>query len=124
MSSQPHQSGLELEPVGDVAVVRFTQRSLLGAELIESIGEQLGHAVEDMGYRKLVLNFANVESMTTAMVGHIVGLQRKLQDCRGQLALCEINPFLLEIFKLLNLTKAFTIHPDEQTAINSFHGKL
>ena len=123
MTAHSHHSDLEVETVGDVAVVRFTHRSLLGADLIVAIGDQLQRAVDEMGHRKLVLNFANVESMTTAMVGHVVGLQRKMQECAGRLVLCSINPFLMEIFKLLGLSKAFTILPDEQAALNAFQGK-
>ena len=119
MSSEPQRGGLEIESVGDVAVVRFTHRSLLGPELIENIAAELGRAVEELGFRKLVLNFANVESMTTAMVGKLVSLQQKAEKLKGRLVLCQISPFLLEIFKILNLTRSFTILRDEQAALET-----
>jgi anti-anti-sigma factor len=119
MHSESQQSGLEIEQVGDVAVVRFTHRSLLGPDLIEAVAAELVRAVEELGYRKLVLNFANVESMTTAMVGKLVSLQQRTEKINGRLVLCGISPFLLEIFKILNLTKNFTIVDDEQTALES-----
>ena len=122
MLSQPPKSGLEIEAVGDVAVVRFTHRSLLGAGLIQRVSAELQRAVEESGYQKLILNFSNVESMTTSMVGQLVLLQQKAKTLDGRLVLCSISPFLFDIFKILKLTKSFTIHADEQTALESFRG--
>ncbi len=120
MLSQPPQSGLVVEPIGDVAVVRFSHRSLLGADLIEKVAAELLRAVQEMGYRKLLLNFNNVESMTTAMVGKILHLKQTAEQHNGRLVLCKINPFLFEIFQVLQLTKSFTIFDEEQTALASF----
>jgi anti-sigma B factor antagonist len=118
MPSDSHHSALEIEPVGEAAVVRFTQRSLLGPDLIDSIAAELERAVDEMGYRKLVLNFANVESMTTAMVGRLVSVQQRAEKLNARLILCQISPFLLEIFKILKLAKRFTIVDDEQAALD------
>jgi anti-anti-sigma factor len=120
MYSQPQQSWLEVEMVGDIAVVRFTQRSLLRTEMIEAIGKQLGELVEVSGCRKFVLNFANVESMTSAMVGQLVGLHNKVEAASGRLALCRIDPFVFQIFKILNLTHVFHVYDEEQQALQSF----
>jgi anti-anti-sigma factor len=108
---------LELVPVGDVAVLRFRQRSLLVANLIQAVAEQLRRAVEG-GYHKLVLNFANVESMTTAMVGQLIGLQQTIESKAGRLVLCNVDAFVLEILKVLNLSRRFTVVADEQTALD------
>ena len=120
MLSQPPQTGLIVEPIGDVAVVRFTQRSLLGADLIEKVAAELLRAVEEQGYRKVLLNFSNVESMTTAMVGKILHLKQTAEKHDGRLVLCKINPFLFEIFQVLHLTSSFTICDEEQTALAGF----
>jgi anti-sigma B factor antagonist len=120
MKPESHRSGLEIEQVGDVAVVRFTQRSLLGPDLVDSVAAELVRAVEELGYRKLILNFANVESMTTAMVGKLISLQQRAEEIHGRLILCRVSPFLMEIFKILNLTKSFTILDDEQAALQTY----
>jgi anti-sigma B factor antagonist len=118
--SEPNKGLLEIEMVGDVAVVRFTQRSLLHAETIEALGEQLRQLVENSGCTKFVLNFANVESMTSAMVGKLVTLHNKIETSVGRLALCRIDPFVFQIFTILNLTHVFRIYPEEQQALQSF----
>jgi anti-anti-sigma factor len=117
-SEQP--TGLTVEAAGDVAVVRFSHRSLLGADLIEALSAEILRTVEEGGHRKLVLNFANVESMTTAMVGKLVLLKQRVEAAGGRMALCGIDPFVLQIFKVLRLTDVFPIHADEQAARASF----
>src|SRR6516165_3077695 len=120
MPPSPHLTGLEVETVGDVTVARFTRRSFLAPELVEALAEQMLRLVEESSCCKFVLNFANVETMTTAMVGNIVQLQKKIEDGGGRLALCNVDPFLLEIFKILNLRRVFAIHTDEASALASF----
>jgi anti-anti-sigma factor len=120
MVVQPPGGGLEVETVGDATVLRFRQRTLLGNELVDHLAAQMQQAIRDHGCRKLVLNFTNVESMTTAMVGKLVLLRHTVEQDSGRLALCALDPFLLQIFKLFNLTDSFSIYGDEQAALASF----
>ncbi len=106
--------------VGDTTVLRFHQRTLLGTDLIDQVSQRMQQAVRDHGCRKLVLNLANVESMTTAMVGKIVLLKHTVEKDGGRLVLCSLDSFLLQIFRLFNLTDSFSIHGDEQAALASF----
>jgi anti-anti-sigma regulatory factor len=58
--------------------------------------------------------------MTTAMVGKLVHLKKKIEAAGGRLVLCRLDPFLLQIFKVLNLADAFSICDDEPAALGSF----
>jgi anti-anti-sigma regulatory factor len=111
---------MEVEMVGEVAVVRFTQRSILSPDAIEEIGKQLFGMAESGSATRFVLNFEKVESLTTAMMGKLIALQRKVEGSEGRLALCSIGPFLSEIFKILRLPPQIRIFPDEQQALQSF----
>ena len=79
MQSKPSRPLVEVEMVNDVAVVRFTHRSLLSPDLIEAIGQRLMSLSESDGCRKFVIDCGNVESMTTAMVGKLVGLHKRVE---------------------------------------------
>jgi anti-anti-sigma factor len=120
MSLPPYYRWLEVEPVGDVTVVRFTTRTVLGNDAIDAIDGQLFGLVESSGCRGLVLNLANVESLSTAMVGRLVALQRRVETGGGRLVLCGLGPFLVEIFKVLNFTQLAPIFRDEPEALQSF----
>jgi anti-anti-sigma factor len=120
MRPQPPPNWLEVEMVGDVAVVRFTQRSILGEDAIATIGEQLFGLVDNAAARKFVLNFAKVESMTTAMMGKLLAIYKRVDAEGGRLALCRIGPFLAEIFKILRLPRQVSVFQEEQEALQSF----
>jgi anti-sigma B factor antagonist len=111
---------LETEQVGDVTVVRFTTRTILGNDAIEAIGAQLLGLVEQAGCRQFVLNLENVESISTAMVGKFVALHRSLQAAQGRLVLCRLGPFLIEIFKVLKLGQLARVYGEETEAVQSF----
>jgi anti-anti-sigma factor len=120
MSPSSPPKGLHVDTIGDVTVVRFTQRSLLSPDLVENLSAEIFRAVEERGCRKLVLNLAQVESMTTVMVGKVVLLKRKVEEAGGRMALCQLDPFLLQILRILNLSNEFTICADEPAALASF----
>ena len=111
---------LEIDQLGDVTVVRFTTRTILGNDAIEAIGTQLLGLVEEAGCRQFVLNLENVESISTAMVGKLVSLHRRLDAAQGRLVLCRLGPFLIEIFKILNLGQLARVYGEEQEAVQSF----
>src|SRR5208283_4492889 len=57
MSSQPRRSRLEVEDIGDVTVVNFVDRKILDEQNIQIIGQQLFSLVDELGRRKVLLNF-------------------------------------------------------------------
>jgi anti-sigma B factor antagonist len=120
MSTQPRRPKIEVQESGDVTVVSFTDRKILDEQNIQSIGEQLYALVEDGGKRKMVLNFSRVEYLSSAALGKLITLNKKLQAAKGRLALCGIAPQLYEVFEITGLKKVFNIYDDEQEALQSF----
>src|SRR4029079_10855810 len=98
MSSQPPRRRLEVEDIGDVTVVNFTDRKILDEQNIQVIGEQLFSLVDEAGRRKTRLNSGNVESLASASLGMLIPLNKKLQAAGGRLILCNIDPQIYEVF--------------------------
>jgi anti-anti-sigma factor len=120
MLSRPQQHWLEVETVGDVTVARFTRPRLLEEEAVEAVGQQLLRLAEDTGCCKFVLNFGKVESLTTAFFGKLVALHKQVDRSGGRLVLCQVGPFVREIFKILELPRPVTVYDAEQDALQSF----
>ena len=120
MSSQPRRRRLEVEDVGDVTVVSFVDRKILDEQNIQVIGEQLFKLVDDDGRRKLLLNFGNVEYLSSAALGKLITLNKKVQSAGGRLILCNIDPQIFEVFEITKLDKFFNIQKEEQAALQSF----
>jgi anti-sigma B factor antagonist len=120
MTSQPRRRRLEVEDIGDITVVNFVDKKILDEQNIQVIGEQLFSLVDELGRRKILLNFGNVEFLSSAALGKLITLNRKLQSAGGKLILCNIDPQIYEVFEITKLNKLFVIHKDEQGALQAF----
>jgi anti-sigma B factor antagonist len=120
MSAQPRRRRLEVETIGDVTVVNFTDKRILDEQNIQVIGEQLFGLVDDQGHKKLLLNFSNVEYLSSAALGKFITLNKKVAGAGGKLVLCAIDPAIYEVFEITRLNKLFNIQKDEQTALQAF----
>jgi anti-sigma B factor antagonist len=120
MSTQPRRRRLEVEDIGDVTVVNFTDKKILDEQNIQIIGEQLFSLVDELGRRKLLLNFGNVEYLSSAALGKFITLNKKVIAAGGKLVLCNIDPQIYEVFEITRLNKIFNIQKEEQAALQSF----
>ena len=120
MSSQPRRRRLEVEDIGDVTVINFVDRKILDEQNIQIIGEQLFSLVDQDGRRKLLLNFGNVEYLSSAALGKLITLNKKVQGAGGKLILCNIDPQIREVFEITKLDKLFVICGDEQEGLQKF----
>jgi anti-sigma B factor antagonist len=106
-------SHLEIEAVGDVTVVNFTDKKLLDEQTIQIIGEQLLSLADEQGRRKILLNFGNVEYLSSAFVGVLATLNAKVNGVGGRLILCNIDPLIYEVFESTKLSELFNIQREE-----------
>src|SRR5438876_296512 len=109
MSAQSRRRRLEVEDIGDATVVHFTDRKILDEQNIQIIGEQLFSLVDELGRRKLLLNFGNVEYLSSAALRKLVTLNKKLNAVGGQLILCNLAPQIYDILVITKLDKLFSI---------------
>ena len=120
MSSQPRRQRLVVEDIGDVTVVNFVDKKILDEQNIQVIGEQLFSLVDELGRRKILLNFGNVEYLSSAALGKLITLNKKVNAVGGRLILCNIDQQIYEVFEITKLNKLFNIQKEEQTALQAF----
>ena len=120
MPQPPRRKRLETEEIGDVTVVSFTDRKILDEQNIQIIGDQLFSLVDEMSRKKLLLNFVNVEYMSSAALGKLITLNKKIQGVGGRLVLCNIDPQIREVFEITRLDRLFVIRADEQEGLQVF----
>ena len=120
MSQQPRRRRLEVEDSGDVSVVHFVDKKILDEQNIQMIGDDLFRLVDELGRRKILLNFGNVEFLSSAALGKLITMNRKVQAVRGKLILCNISKEIREVFEITKLDKFFKIMKEEQQALQAF----
>jgi anti-sigma B factor antagonist len=111
---------IEVEEIGDVAAVTFIDKRILDEQNIQLIGEQLFELVDDDGRKKILLDFANVEYLSSAALGKLITMNKKVRGVSGQLRLCSIKPEIMEVFEITRLNKVFPIYPTQEAALEAF----
>ena len=61
-----------------------------------------------------------MEYLSSAALAKLITLNKKLQAAGGKLILCNIDPQIREVFEITRLNKLFTIHDEEQAALQAF----
>jgi anti-sigma B factor antagonist len=104
----------------DVTVVRFLDRKILEEMNIQELGRELFRLVEVDGCRNLLLNFASVDFLSSAALGKLITLNKKVRMHGGKLMLSNLRPEILSVFALTRLCELFDIKDDEAEALAAF----
>jgi anti-sigma B factor antagonist len=110
---------LELTDVGGATVARFTREVVLSGRLAETFGDRLGAALAGQERPRLVVDFANVQSLTTMGLTKLVTLNRAAEAAGGRLALCNLRPVVRKVMEVTRLTLILRIYPGEREARES-----
>ena len=103
-------------------LVTFTDEKILEERDITELQDSLNGIIEQADRINLVLDFSTVKFLSSAVLGLLIRVSKKVYEREGQLRLCNISPRIYEIFKITRLTKIFDIYPDREAAIASFVG--
>jgi anti-anti-sigma factor len=124
MTQGPYEHVMEVEQIAQATVVRFKRRTILEPAAIQAVGDQLLRLAGEEGRRSVVLNFKGVESLTSAMLGEFVVLHRALSESGGRLAFCCVEPFLMQVFKVVKLPERIPIYTDEPLALQALSSEV
>ena len=108
-----------LEYVQNAAIATLTDEKILEETDIQAIESTIIPLIEQTTAINLVLDFANVQFLSSAVLGSLIRISKKVYELNGQLRLCNINQKILQIFTITRLDKIFEIFEDRQSALNS-----
>jgi len=108
---------IEVSESASVSVVRFADQKIIDPEAIQELGQELFDLVERDERKKLVLNFANVEFLSSAALGKLITFEKKAKRSDAQLILTNISPEIFQVFAITNLDKLFQIKDTEADAL-------
>ena len=111
---------LSTADVGEVTIVHFVDKKIIDEGNIHEMGRELTSLIEQQGRKKILLNFANVEFLSSAALGKLITLDKKVKEHEGTLKLCQIRPEIYEVFTITRLDRLFEIKEDEADALASF----
>ena len=104
----------------DIRVVEFTNNKILDEGNITQIGATLAALIDEAAQPKLLLDFANVDHLSSAALGMLINVNNKIKQKNGQLRLANIKPQIFEVFVITKLNKLFRIYPTRSDALASY----
>lgn len=105
----------------NATIVTFVDEKILEEMDIHSLQVSIMSVIEEGGRINLILDFCNVQFLSSAVLGLLMRISKKVYEQEGQLRLCNISPRIYEIFKITRLNKIFDIYEDVQSAAESLH---
>jgi anti-sigma B factor antagonist len=111
---------LDVNDVGDVTVVRFRDRKIVEDINIQQLGQEMFNLVEVDNHDRLLLNFSAVDFLSSAALGKLITLDKKMKAHGGALKLSNIRPEIYEVFAITKLNRLFDIKDDEADALATF----
>jgi len=108
---------IEVSESASVSVIRFLDQKIIDPEAIQELGQELFDLVEGEDRKKLVLNFENVDFLSSAALGKLITFQKKSKRNDSQLILTNISPEIYQVFAITNLDKLFQIKDAEADAL-------
>ena len=88
--------------------------------LMKGISTQLFGLVDEDGRKKIILDFSNVEYLSSAALGKLITLDKKVKKAKGKLKLCSIRPDIYEVFAITRLNQLFDIAETQEAALEGF----
>jgi anti-anti-sigma factor len=116
-SDRPHRRlALQVRAVDGTAVIDIINAETLYAEEdISHLADQLCRLSVD-GHTRLVLNFREVHTMSSDVLGTLAALYRRLENSPHRLAISGLNPVLRDMLRICRLEPVFDLHADEAEA--------
>lgn len=108
---------IAVEYTPNATIITFTDEKILEERDISALQDSITSVIESAsGGVNLILDFRKVRFLSSAVLGLLIRVSKRVYQRNGQLRLCNINPKIYEIFKITRLTKIFDIYPDVKSA--------
>ena len=104
----------------NITMVTITESKILDDNTITSIEGSIKPIVDDSNELRLIINFCNVQFLSSAMLGLLIRINKSVKEKGGQLRLCSINEKIQGIFRITRLDKVFQISEDSIKAKQAF----
>lgn len=109
---------LTIQEIEKYTVVEFRTPSLMDPLVLERIGDVVYRLVDAEDKRMLILDFEQVEYLSSQAIGIVLTLNKKLSKLKHtSLVLCGVGPKLMELIKITRLDKILKIRESQREAV-------
>ncbi len=113
---------IQVSETNGITVIRFQDRQLFDERTVREVADQVLAALpNDNSPIRLILDFSDVNLISSTLLSKLILLQRRVANSAGKLRLCEMSPVIQQVFRTSNLDRLFSIDRDQRAALDSFH---
>jgi anti-sigma B factor antagonist len=117
----PKFKHIGIKDVNGIAVVEFVNSQLMFAtDVVDEIGDELESLISDHAYSRIVLDFSDVQYVSSMMLAKLAKLQKHAEVAKRQLKLCRLGPILQDTFRIGHFERVFSVYDDADSALKSF----
>jgi anti-sigma B factor antagonist len=103
-----------------ILTVLFTDARILDEPKLEQVASEVLELLNKSTEERVILDFRNVQFMTSSMLGKLVQINKKCKEFKVKLKFASIAPDIRQVFKITRLDKLFEIEADEAAARTAF----
>jgi len=111
---------LKTDRINNVIIVRFDNIDRFNALITEPVKEDMKSLFNKPDTR-LILNLKGIRFIDSSGFGVFLSILKTANNNHGQFKLCNIEPEVMELFRLLQLHNVFEIHNNLEDCIKSFN---
>jgi anti-sigma B factor antagonist len=112
---------IRIRDANGIAVAEFVNSKLMfAADVVDEIGDELESLISKQPYSKIVLDFSDVQYVSSTMLAKLAQLQKHADAAKRQLKLCGLGPVLQDTFRIGHLERMFSVYDDAESAVKSF----
>jgi anti-sigma B factor antagonist len=102
---------IQVSHEGGIVLVRLLDKHILDELVIREIGEELDQVLADAPSPHMVLDFSDVEHLSSSALGMLITLNSRLQDRDGGLCLVHVGEPIGEVFRITRLDRVLSSVP-------------
>jgi anti-anti-sigma factor len=117
-------SYVSFESRGDAEVGTILGSDVVEASRVGEFGKYLMQYVAEHPGIRLMLNFNQVEYMSSSTLTELIRVKEAIEKSGGQFGICGLRRDVRRVFQVTNLERHMNVHPDEDvaSAIERFGG--
>ena len=114
---------LLIQTYDGIILAEVLAERVLDAPVINAIGADLLAQMDRHARPSLVLDIGKVGYISSAMIGKLVAVSKRITAHRGRMAICGAKPTLMPIFKMVQLDKLVPFHPEAEKILLEWRRK-
>jgi len=110
---------LDIRKEGEVIVIQIDKPVIVDDRLVKEIGEELTAAVDRSEHHHVVLNMSKVTGLSSAMLGKLLMIQKRMELHRRRLKLCCVQPEIRDVLVATKLHRVLRVVGAELEAVQT-----